>query len=103
MTAYIRREHPADFSLWKHLLSPWVATLALLPVLFVTVFPVPDWPYNVAPYMFLGLLVAGFGYMLWLERCKPGALQRGATMMVGNRSDDKGGVDWEDPLTSDRR
>jgi len=98
LTAYIRREHPEDFSLWKHLVSPWVATLALLPVLFVTVFPVPDWPYNIAPYLFLATLAAGFGYMYWLEQRHPGALQRGATMMVGHPSDRQGDVDWDKPV-----
>ena len=102
LTAYIRREHPADFSVWKHVVSPWLATLALVPVLFVTIFPVPDWPYDLAPYLFLVILAGGFGYMQWLERRWPGALQRGATMMVGNRSNREGDVDWEEPMMPQR-
>ena len=27
----------------------WIATLALLPGLFVTVYPEPAWPYNITP------------------------------------------------------
>jgi amino acid transporter len=101
LTAYIRREHPADFSIWQHLVSPWIATLALLPVIFVTVFPVPTWPYNMAPYLFLAALFAGFVYMQWLESRKPGSLRRGATMMVGSRSNAQGDVDWNKPATLD--
>jgi amino acid transporter len=100
LTSYIRREHPADFSVWKHLVSPWIATLALLPVLFVTIYPVPAWPYNIAPYLFLAALVAGFVYMQWLESRKPGSLRRGATMMVGSRSNTEGDVDWDKPIAS---
>jgi amino acid transporter len=97
LTAYIRREHPDDFSVWHHLVSPWFATLALVPVLFITVYPVPAWPYNITPYVFLVLLVAGFVYMQRLEATRPGALRRGATMMVGSRSTAEGEVDWDKP------
>ena len=98
LTSYIRREHRSNFSIWHHLVSPWIATLALLPVLFVTVYPVPEWPYNIAPYLFVAALIVGFGYMQWLEMRKPGALTRGATMLVGSRSTAAGDVDWDKPL-----
>jgi len=95
LTAYIRREHPDNFSIWHHVVSPWIGTLALLPVLFVTVYPVPEWPYSIAPYFFVVSLIVGFGYMQWLESHNPGALQRGATMLVGSRSTAEGEVDWD--------
>jgi amino acid transporter len=97
LTSYIRREHPASFSVWHHLVSPWIATLALVPVLFVTVYPVPEWPYNLVPYFFVAALLVGFGYMQWLEARNPGALLRGATMLVGSRSTAEGDVDWDKP------
>jgi hypothetical protein len=34
-----------------------------------------------------------------LESRKPGALRRGATMMVGSRSTAEGEVDWDNPAT----
>jgi amino acid transporter len=95
LTSYMRRVHPERFSVWQHVVFPWAGTLALLPVLFVTVYPVPDWPYNIAPYLFIVTLLAGFGYMQWLESRHPGALQRGATMLVGSRSSAEGEVDWD--------
>jgi amino acid transporter len=95
LTSFMRREHPADFNVWKHLVSPWLATLALLPVLFVTIYPAPEWPYNMTPYLFLAILVAGYVYMQRLETKKPGTLQRGATEMVGSRSNSEGDVDWD--------
>lgn len=95
LTAYIRREHPAEFNVWRHGVLPWIGTLALLPVLWVTVYPVPAWPYNITPYLFIAALIIGFGYMQWREARHPGALRRGATVLVGGRSDAEGDVDWD--------
>ena len=66
---------------------PWIGTLALLPVLFVTVYPVPAWPVNITPYIFIVTLIIGYGYMPRRESRHPGVLQRGATVLVGSRSD----------------
>ncbi len=71
LTSYIRREHRDNFSVWRHVVFPWIATLALLPVLFVTIYPVPTWPYNITPYLFLAALMAGFGYMQCSRRAIP--------------------------------
>ena len=98
LTSYIRREHPDDFRVSRHVVVPSIGTLALLPVLFVTVYPVPDWPYNVTPFLFVAALIFGFGYMQWCESRHPGALRRGATMLVGHRTDAEGDVDWDSPV-----
>jgi len=95
LTSYIRREHPDDFNIWKHAIVPWIGTLALVPVLFITVYPVPPFPYNITSYLFLAALIAGFGYMRWLEKRNPGVLSRGATVLVGHRTDAEGDVDWD--------
>jgi amino acid transporter len=95
LTSYMRRVHRDSFTIWQHVIVPWAATLALAPVLFVTLYPVPPWPYNIAPYLFLAGLLCGFAYMQWLEVRDPGALLRGATMLVGSRSTTEGEVDWD--------
>jgi amino acid transporter len=82
---YMRRVHPDRFTVWQHVLVPWAATLALLPVLFVTLYPVPSWPYNLTPYLFIAAMLLGFAYMRWLEARSPGTLQRAATMLIGTR------------------
>jgi len=97
LTAYMRREHPGDFHVWRHGVLPWVGTLALLPVLFVTVYPRPPWPFNLTPYIFIAALIVGFGYMQWRERRRPGVLHRGASVLVGHRTDEQGDVDWDAP------
>jgi amino acid transporter len=95
LTSYMRRAHPQSVSTWRHGVFPWAGTLMLVPVLFVTVYPVPGWPYNVVPYLFVAAMVVGYGYMHWLESANPGALARGATMLVGSRSTAEGEVDWD--------
>lgn len=82
LTRYMRREQRAGFSVWQHVVAPWIATLALIPVLFVTVYPEPAWPYNLAPYLFVAVVVAGFAYMQWRESANPGTLRRGATILL---------------------
>jgi hypothetical protein len=42
-------------------------------------------------------VAGGFGYMKWLESRYPGALHRGATILVGNPLDPEGDVDWDVP------
>jgi len=95
LTVFIRREHPDAFSIWRHGVLPWAGTIALVPVLLVTVWPVPPWPYDIAPYLFVAGLVAGFCYMLWREARIPGSLSRGATMLIGRIHGSSGDVDWD--------
>jgi amino acid transporter len=101
LTSYMRRVHRDQFTVWQHLVAPWVATLALVPVLFVTLYPVPAWPYNMAPYLFLAALVLGYLYMQWLESHNPGALLKGASMLVGARTTAEGEVDWDAAMKPD--
>jgi amino acid transporter len=82
LTQYMRREQPAHFKVWLHVLVPSIATLALLPVLFVSVYPLPPWPYNLTLYWFVILIFAGFVYMQWREWRNPGTLNRGAQMII---------------------
>ncbi|MGB8674358.1 MAG: APC family permease, partial [Candidatus Acidiferrales bacterium] len=82
LTRYMRREQSAHFTVWQHVVAPWIATLALLPVLFVTVYPQPAWPYNITPYLFVGAILAGFVYMQWRESRNPGALRKAALMLT---------------------
>lgn len=85
LTPFMRREQRSNFAIWRHVLIPWIATLVLLPVLFVTVYPTPAWPTNLTPYLFVIALVIGFAYMQWREWRNPGTLKRGAEMILRGR------------------
>ena len=95
LTSYMRRAHRESFSIWRHVIFPWAGTLTFAPVLFVTVYPVPGWPYNFVPYLYLGAMLVGLAYLFWLESSNPEALRRGATMLVGSRTTASGDVDWD--------
>jgi amino acid transporter len=95
LTSYMRREHREHFGIWQHLVVPWTATLVLLPVLIVTLYPLPPWPYSLAPYLFVLGLGGGFAYLRWCAASDPAALPRGGTMLVGRRSGVGGEVDWD--------
>jgi amino acid transporter len=89
LTRYMRREQEAHFTIWLHVLVPCTASLVLLPVLFVTVYPLPPWPYRLTPYLFVILLMGGFAYMHWRESRNPGTLRRSALMIVQGGSRDR--------------
>ena len=48
--------------------------LALAIPLAGSLYPVPDWPYNLLPYIFLALLVAGTAYFIYLKHTDPDRL-----------------------------
>ena len=103
LTSYMRREHRDEFKIWQHWVVPWTATLVLLPVLIVTVYPLPPWPYSLAPYLFLVGLGGGFAYLRWWAANDPAALDRGGTMLVGCPSGIEGEVDWDSGEGEDRQ
>jgi amino acid transporter len=82
LTRYMRRQQPTHFSILQHAVVPWIATLCLLPVLFITVYPKPAWPYSITPYIFLVAMLLGFVYMKWRESANPGSLDRAAAMLT---------------------
>ena len=97
LTSYMRRKHRESYSVWRHLVFPWVGTLTFAPVLFVTIYPVPSWPYNIAPYLYFAGMIVGLAYLRLLSSTKPDALERGATMLVGSRVTPDGEVEWDSP------
>jgi amino acid transporter len=82
LVAYVRREHPGDFSLWRHGIIPILGTLLLVPVLWVTFWPVPAFPFNIVPYIFIVWMLVGFGFMKWIERRNPRALPQAAALLA---------------------
>ena len=82
LTTFVRREHRADFSIWQHAVVPIVGTVLLLPVAFVTVWPVPTYPFNLTPYLFIALVVIGYVVMKIVEARRPEALAKGSSLLI---------------------
>lgn len=82
LTAFVRREHPTDFNILHHVIVPSIGTLLLIPVLYITVYPVPAYPINLTPYIFIGIMIIGFVVMLIIGARNPSALNQESTMLI---------------------
>jgi amino acid transporter len=82
LTTFIRREHPTDFNNWRHAIVPIVGTLLLLPVMFVTVWPIPAYPINLTPYIFIAMMLIGLVVMFVLLARRPQALTQESSMLI---------------------
>jgi amino acid transporter len=63
---YYRREHPGEFSWFKHAVVPALGIIALVVVVYESVNPLPDYPISLAPFIVLGWIVVGIGVLTWL-------------------------------------
>ena len=62
-----------------------LAALALLVVALIgTVYPVPSYPYNILPYVFVALLGVGVAYFLALRALAPAKLAAIEAEVLGN-------------------
>lgn len=66
-----------------HVVSAVVAVVLLAVVIFGTVYPVPSWPFNVLPYIFLALVALGTGYFLFLRWRSPEQLAQVEAEVLG--------------------
>jgi amino acid transporter len=80
LTVFVRREHPADFNNWVHGVVPTLGSLFLLPAVVVTILSNRDYPSNLTPYLFAGLMLMGFVVMKMIEVWRPEVLTWPAAM-----------------------
>jgi amino acid transporter len=66
-----------------HLVPSILGAGAMATVLYYSVHPVPDYPYNIFPYVFLGLLVPGMGAYLVLRKRRPDVARSVGTLSEG--------------------
>jgi hypothetical protein len=70
------KHHRADFSALKHLIIPVLGTVFMLFPLWGLVQPGQPYPFNIYPYLALGLLVISLIYGVILSRRDPELVQR---------------------------
>jgi amino acid transporter len=80
LTVFVRRRHAADFSIWRHGVVPTLGTVCLLPVVYTTVWPIPEFPQSVTPYVFVSLMIVGLGVLGVLQSRRPEVLERGSLL-----------------------
>ena len=82
LVVFFRRLRPAEFNIWRHGVIPILGTLLLLPVLWVTFWPIPAFPFNIVPYIFIAWMVIGFVAMKWIDNRRPQALRELAALLA---------------------
>jgi amino acid transporter len=55
----------------RHVIIGLIGSLLMLFVVCGSVYPVPDYPYNILPYLFLGYMAAGAIWFIWLKVRSP--------------------------------
>jgi hypothetical protein len=59
----------------RHLALAIVGTALMLFVIFGSVYPVPEYPYNILPYIFFAYLVVGAAWFALLKLKSPQTLE----------------------------
>jgi amino acid transporter len=68
---YFYRKERENFSVVRHALIPLVATAAVLLPIRGLLYPVPDPPYNLWPYLLLVWVVIGLVILFFISRRRP--------------------------------
>jgi len=76
LPVYMYRHHRADFSALRHLIIPILGTVFMLFPLWGLVQPGQPYPFNIYPYLSLGLLVIALIYGAILAKRDPDLVQR---------------------------
>lgn len=84
---YLRRLGELRF---HHILSSAVAIVLLAVVLIGSVYPIPAWPYNILPYIFLALLGIGVAYFLLQRVIAPDQLVAVENNLLGTARANEG-------------
>jgi amino acid transporter len=71
---FYRREHPEEFSILRHAILPLIASLLLLLPIYGLIYPVPDFPNNLVPYIVIVWIALGFVYLAVVSRRRPETL-----------------------------
>jgi amino acid transporter len=75
LVRYFWRKHRAEFSPWRHGVLPVVGSLLMLLPVYGLLWPVPEWPLNLVPYLLLAWAVLGIGYFAYVRRNKPAVVE----------------------------
>jgi amino acid transporter len=76
LPVYMFKHHRADFSFVRHLIIPLLGTALMLFPLWGLVQPGQPYPFNIYPYLALGLLVLSVIYGAILANRSPDLVQR---------------------------
>jgi amino acid transporter len=76
LPVYVMRHHRSEFNVLRHLLLPIGGTLVMLFPLWGLIQPGQAWPFNIFPWIALGVLVVSLVYGIVMTRLSPGLADR---------------------------
>jgi amino acid transporter len=76
LPVYVMRHHRSEFNVLRHLLLPIAGTLVMLFPLWGLIQPGQAWPFNIFPWIALGVLVVSLVYGIVMTRLSPGLADR---------------------------
>ena len=72
---YYRRNFPDEFSVGRHAVLPVIGSILMLLPIYGLLWPIPDWPFSLVPYILLAWVVGGVGYFVYLRRNHPDRIE----------------------------
>ncbi len=72
---YFFRKERENFSVVRHALIPFVATAAVCLPIYGLIYPVPDPPFNLWPYLMVAWALIGLGILFFISRNRPEMLE----------------------------
>jgi amino acid transporter len=79
---FYRRERPQDFRILQHVIVPVIPLIVLCAVIYFQVWPILPYPLNLTVPIVVVWILLGGGYMLYLNRSNPLALERGKEVFL---------------------
>ena len=76
LPVYVIRYHRSDLDILRHILLPIAGTLVMLFPLWGLIQPGQPWPFNVFPWIALGVLALSAIYGIVIARLSPGLADR---------------------------
>jgi amino acid transporter len=71
LVRYAWRHERASFSPYRHAAVPIVSSLLLLLPIYGLLWPRPDWPYDLVPYIVVAWIITGVGVFQWMAAHRP--------------------------------
>jgi amino acid transporter len=76
---FYKRNYPEEFSKTKHLLFPIIGILLLALPLYTSVYPAPEFPFNLAPYIIIAWVIIGAVYLKIMEKKRADIVEKFGT------------------------
>jgi amino acid transporter len=76
------RERRQEFRILQHVIVPIIPLIILCFVLAAQVYPIPAYPFNLTVPIIVVWLLLGIVYLVYLQRTRPLALERGKEMFL---------------------